>query len=63
MSFLELLNESSVTFVTDLGKYWSDPALKGVSGYEAVSPGGEIRVFSNYADANAWRLAEIKGIA
>lgn len=57
MSFIDKLNESSVTFVREMASYGWD--LTG-PGYEAVSPLGEIQAFTNYSEANAWRLREVK---
>lgn len=61
-SFINLLNETSVTFIPDVRKYrWAViNQLVPTPGYEAISPFGEIKCFDTYADANKWRLAEIQ---
>lgn len=56
-SFVDLLNETSVTFVRDVGEFWRD--LTG-PGFEATTPFGEIRAFASYAEAQAFRLAEVR---
>ena len=60
MSLVDILNESSVTFV-DLDLYWNggDAPVEGW-GWEAISPTGECRPFATYAEAQAWRLLEVR---
>ena len=57
-SYIDILNESSVVFITDLGRTgWN--ALAGMPGFEAISPTGEIRPFVTRRGAEAWRRAEV----
>jgi hypothetical protein len=59
MGFINVLNQSAVTFIQDLGDYgWG--ALAGMSGYEAISPTGEIMAFTTYKRANNWRMAQVR---
>jgi hypothetical protein len=60
MSFIDVLNESSVTFVPDLGKFW--PHIDG-AGFEAMSPTGEIQAFATQREANNWRMIEVRYVA
>ena len=56
--YVNLLNESSVTFVRDLGAYgWG--ALAGMPGFEAISPTGEIQAFTDQKAAESWRRREV----
>lgn len=57
MAFIDVLNESSVTFIRDLAAYGWD---RSGPGYEAVSPLGEIQAFTNYPDAQTWRRREVQ---
>lgn len=56
MDIINTLNETAVTFVSDLS--WA--GIEG-PGYEAISWTGEIRAFTTYREANVWRLAEVRG--
>ena len=61
MSFVDILNESAVTYVRDLAAYgWAGPSGPG---WEAISPTGEIRAFDDEVRAQAWRLDEVRMIA
>lgn len=54
MKFINMLNETSVTFLPDLGRYWG-PEITG-PGYEAISYYGEIAAFRTWQEANAFRM-------
>lgn len=56
MRFIEILNESTVTYVRDLFPYWE---ITG-PGFEAMSPFGEIKAFLTYHAANKWRMEQVK---
>ena len=57
MSFLNTLNETTVTFILDASKYgWNASG----SGFEAISWTGEVQFFATFESANAWRLAECR---
>ena len=55
MTFIDRYNQSTVTYVSDLSRYWGGAAR---GGWEASSPGGEIRAFDTLSAANAWRVAQ-----
>lgn len=60
MYFINLLNETSVTYIRDIGKYgWLTIEGEPTDAYEAISWTGEIRVFTTYARANEWRVREV----
>jgi hypothetical protein len=56
-NFIDALGESAVTFILDLSAYGWD--ITG-SGWEAISPSGEIRAFATRDEAHAWRMAEVR---
>ena len=59
LTFIEILNDSAVTYVRDLAQYgWDVPA--STPGWEAISPAGEIKHFATRAEAEAWRQAEVR---
>jgi hypothetical protein len=59
--FVNVLNESAVTFVPRLSQYgYAHIPGTDDSGYEAISPTGEIKAFDSYRAANAWRMAEVR---
>lgn len=63
MKLLDALNDSYVTFVRDIGRYWPSPEKSlgwSGEGFEALSPTGEIRAFQTYDEAQAWRMAEVE---
>ena len=62
-SFVDVLNDSTVTYV-NLDAYWhpGEAPVEGW-GYEAISPTGEVRPFATYAEAHAWRMAEVRASA
>lgn len=72
--FLDALNDSAVTFVRDLTDYnwevrdgqivstFATESL-GFSGWEAISPTGEIKAFFTREEAHAWRVAEVLAYA
>ena len=58
-TFIEILNDSTVTYVRDLARYgWEVPA--STPGWEACSPAGEFKHFATKAEAEAWRRAEVR---
>lgn len=60
MQFVDVLNESAVTYVRDveaLGWAWAGGQRDG---WEAISPSGEIRCYDTYAEAQRWRMAEVR---
>jgi hypothetical protein len=64
LDFINLLNETSVTYISDLSDYWWEDesgAPRTGPGFEAISRTGEIRAFDTYLQANDWRLAELRG--
>ena len=63
MSLVDILNESTVTYV-NLDLYWNGAQYPaGAWGWEAISPTGECRPFATYAEAQAWRLLEVRASA
>jgi hypothetical protein len=56
-TFINMLNETSVTFIADLSIWWTD---KTGSGFETCAYTGEVQVFDTYAKANQFRLDSIK---
>lgn len=60
-SFIDILNESAVTYVRDLNAL-GYTSISG-PGWEAISPTGEIRVFGTRYEAEKWRMAEVNACA
>ena len=59
-TFLDLLSETSVTYIPDVTKYgWHYIPGSQIDGFEAQSPFGEIKCFNTFKEANAWRVAQI----
>ena len=57
-TYLNVLNDSAVTFIPDLSKYGWDYPMTG-PGWEVYSPSGEVRCFLTQAEAEAWRNSEV----
>lgn len=59
-SYIDVLNDSAVTFIPDLSKYgWDYEGITG-PGWEVYSPMGEVKAFRTKGEAEAWRLAQVK---
>ncbi len=65
--FIDLLGQSSVTYIRDLREYgWNGGPRRGFAaepGWEAISPTGEIRSSTTWTEAQAWRVAECRQAA
>jgi hypothetical protein len=55
MTFFDRYNETTVTYISDLSRYWGGPRR---GGWEAISHLGEVREFDTLGAANAWRVAQ-----
>lgn len=62
MTFINALNMSAVTFISDVRAYGWAVADQNTPrpGYEVYSPFGEVKCFDTYAEANAWRIREVR---
>lgn len=61
ISFVDILNLSTVTYIRDLGMY--HPNGDGGPGWEVTTPVGEIFVFTDEKEARDWRMTEVRAYA
>jgi len=57
LAFVDALNDTAVTFVRELSG-WGWSGVTGPGFEVSLYRTGEIRAFSTYAEAHAWRVAE-----